>query len=121
MAWPSPLRYRFIPRCSAIPAFSRRRGPSGCSSDLTGNGDKAALIAETLVVLPDAPSDLELRIDDGPPVWRSNGAVRLEPGTDLSLDGFNQNGQRLVDLTAALAALTGNPVAPVGQDAFAWS
>lgn len=79
---------------------------------LSGNGDKAALIAETLLVLPDAPSDLELRIDDGPPVWRNSGAVRLEPGTDLSPDGFNQNGERLVDLTAALAALTGNPVAP---------
>ena len=79
---------------------------------LTGNGDKAALVAETLVVLPDAPSDLELRIDGGPPVWRSNGPVRLEPGADLSPDGFNQNGERLVDLTAALAALTGNPEAP---------
>lgn len=77
--------------------------------NLSGDGNKAALIADTLLVLPDAPSDLELRIDDGPPVWRQNGAVRLQPGTELRSDGFNQNGQRVVDLTAALAALTGDP------------
>ena len=82
---------------------------------MTGNGDKAALVAETLVVLPDAPSDLELRIDGGPPVWRSNGPVRLEPGADLSPDGFNQNGERRVVLTGALAALTGNPEAPAAR------
>lgn len=76
---------------------------------LGGTGDKAALISQTLLVLPDAPADLELRINDGPPVWRQTGTVRLAPGTDLTSDGFNQNGQRVVDLTAAVAALTGDP------------
>ena len=38
-----------------------------------------------------------------------------EPGTELSLDGFNQNGERVVDLTGAPAALTGNPEAPAAR------
>jgi hypothetical protein len=76
---------------------------------LGGSGDKAVLIAQTMLVLPDAPSDLELRIDDGPPAWRQAGAIRLEPRASLTANGFNQDGQRLVDLTAALAALTGDP------------
>lgn len=77
---------------------------------LNGNGDAAELIAGLLLVLPDAPSDLELRIDGGPPVWRHPGAVRLEPGTALGFEGFNEDGQRLVDLAAAFGALTGDPL-----------
>lgn len=58
---------------------------------------------------PDAPSDLELRIDNGPPVWQAPGPAQAGIG------GWNDQSERTVDLAAAVAPLLGDPTndAPV--------
>lgn len=78
------------------------------SLSLAGNGDNAALLAETLLAMPDAPSDLELRLDDGPLIWRHPGPVRLEGTREITADRFNQDGERLVDIAGPLAARLGD-------------
>lgn len=79
------------------------------SLSLSGAGDNAALLADTLLAMPDAPSDLELRLDDGPLIWRHPGPVRLEGTNEVTADRFNQNGERLVDIAVPLAARLGDP------------
>lgn len=55
-------------------------------------------LAEGLAVfLPEPPSDLEIRIDGGPPVWTQLGPVHAP--------------EQVVDLGPQLAALTGDPTA----------
>jgi hypothetical protein len=61
------------------------------------------------VSLPDAPADLELTIDGAAPVWTHRGPALPTDFVQPSLVRFDENGARLVDLTAALAALTGDP------------
>jgi hypothetical protein len=78
---------------------------------LQGTGDVSELLGATSLVLPDSPSDLELRIDAGPPVWRHPGPAQPATATALSLDDWNNAGRRLVDVTDALAALVGDPLA----------
>jgi hypothetical protein len=53
------------------------------------------LAAEMAVLLPELPSDLEIRIDDGAPIWR-------QPGPAQALE-------QTVDLAPHLAALMGDP------------
>jgi hypothetical protein len=67
------------------------------------------------VILPEAPADLELRIDGSPPVWTHPGPVRPGIGeipTDLDWD---KQGRRIVHLADAVAPLAGIPVVP-GED-----
>jgi len=71
--------------------------------------------AETLgqqlgVILPEPTADLEIKINGGAPVWKSPGPAL--PGTETALveEHFNKNGERLVKLGDALAALTGDPL-----------
>jgi hypothetical protein len=69
--------------------------------DLADLGSHDLAAAE--VALADVPSDLELRIEGGPVVWSHPGPVR--PGNG----GWANNGTILVDLTAAVASLAGDP------------
>lgn len=68
--------------------------------------------------LTDSPSGLELQIDGGPPVWAHPAAVRKGSDSALSEGAWNDQGRRLVDITAALQALTGDPLAPDTQVTF---
>ena len=52
---------------------------------------------------PDLPSDLDIRINGGAPAWTAPGVA--QPNTR----GWDENTQQDVDLTSALAALTGDP------------
>jgi hypothetical protein len=77
--------------------------------EVVGNGSKDELSSQMAVVLPEAPSDLEIRIDGGAPVVSFPGPA--QPGTDseLSARNWNRNGERIVDLADALSKLTGDP------------
>lgn len=79
--------------------------------DLIGRGGDAAIGASLLVQLPDPPADLDLRINDGPPVWRSPGVVAAgSPGWSAVADDPVLQ-QQQVDIAAALSALVGDPAA----------
>ncbi len=69
---------------------------------MTGVGSRT-VEDELWVALPDPPSDLELRIDGGAPVWRFPGPVRAGTG------GWTADAKQTVDISAALAALAGDP------------
>ena len=64
------------------------------------------------VFLPGPPADLVLSIGDEPPLARFPG--RVEPGTatEIGSDDWNADGERLVDITEALAGRLGNPLDP---------
>lgn len=78
--------------------------------EVTGTKTGAELWTNMGVVLPEAPTDLEIRIDGGPPVATFPGPA--QPGSDnlLTDKGWNQNGYSIVHLADALAALTGDPM-----------
>lgn len=62
--------------------------------------------------IPDLPTDLELRINDGPVVWSHPGPARPGPDRDSpSADAWDQNGTRLVPLADALNTLLADPLA----------
>ena len=67
--------------------------------------------ADLELELPELPTDLALRINDGAPVWTHPGAAQANNSEALSYDSFNKNGQRLVSLTDALNALLADPLA----------
>ncbi len=69
------------------------------------------LETQALVVLPEAPADLELRIDGAAPAWTHPGPVI--PGAETApTDGaWTSDGKRIVHLGPALAALVGDPLA----------
>ncbi len=70
--------------------------------EVSGTESLAEVLENLWVELPDPPSDLSIRIGDGPPVWSSPGPVR--PG-----QGKWNDGEQTVELGPALAALTGDP------------
>lgn len=79
--------------------------------DLLGNvaiGDVQTLLA---VQLPDVPSDLELRIDGGLPVWSAPGPVVAGAGGWSQPDATTGLLSQTVDLSAALTALLADPSA----------
>ena len=69
--------------------------------------DAGPLIEELSVALPDAPGDLELRINGGAPAWLHPGPVPPAQGTTPSEDAWNADAERIVPLADALGALTG--------------
>jgi hypothetical protein len=73
--------------------------------------DAGPLIEELSVALPDAPGDLELRINGGAPAWLHPGPVPPAQGTTPSEDAWNADAERIVPLADALGALTGDPTA----------
>lgn len=71
--------------------------------------DLDALAEDMAVVLPEPPSDLELRIDNGAPAWVHPGPAQEGTDEELADDAWNRDGERIVHLGPALAALTGDP------------
>jgi hypothetical protein len=72
----------------------------------TAAGD---LWTDMAVVLPEAPTDLEIRIDGGAPVATFPGPAQPVPDSTLSENGWDKNGKRIVHLADAFAKLTGDP------------
>jgi hypothetical protein len=69
-------------------------------------------LAQMRLRLPEPPSGLAISIDGAPPVWTHPEPVqpRGNVGTPDE-DGWDKDSKRIVPLTAALAALTGDPLA----------
>lgn len=70
-----------------------------------------ALMEALSVVLPDSPRDLTVTVNGGAPVVALAGPAVRGEGSALTAADWNRDGKRLVDLTAAVAALTGDPLA----------
>jgi hypothetical protein len=68
---------------------------------LTTEVDLATIGNRVFLEFPDLPSDLDLRIDNGPPVFVSPGAAQP------NARGWDADSKQTIDLTAALSALTG--------------
>jgi len=77
--------------------------------EATGSKSGDELAAQMAVVLPEAPSDLEIRIDGGAPVVTLSGPAQPGLGTALSDTAWNRDGERIVHLAEALGKLTGDP------------
>ncbi len=79
---------------------------------LLSRGLTSTELADVRLRLPEPPSGLEIRIDDAAPVWTHPEPVqpRAEITTPVAA-AWDQASQRIVDLTAALAALAGDPLA----------
>lgn len=76
-------------------------------------------ISEVRLRLPEPPSGLELRIDDGPPVWSHPEPVQPRANVETpDADGWDKDSKRIVDLRSALAALAGDPLAADDPVAF---
>lgn len=78
---------------------------------LSAAANATTIGADLELELPELPSDLALRINDGAPVWTHNGPAQANNSDALSLDSFNKRGERLVSLTDALNALLADPLA----------
>lgn len=78
---------------------------------LIGTMDLDELAAEDAfaVLLPEPPSGLELRLEGGAPAWSHPAPPQLTDAAELSATAWNRDGRRLVDVAAALAAVTGDP------------
>jgi hypothetical protein len=64
------------------------------------------------LAIPDLPADLELRINDGPPVWSNPGPAQPGPSlTPLSTEVWSKDATRLVPLADALNTLLADPLA----------
>lgn len=62
------------------------------------------------LMLPDAPRDLTLKVDGGAPVWSLPGPAVKGAGSELTVDAWNEDNARLVDLTDILATRLGDPL-----------
>ena len=60
--------------------------------------------------LPELPSDLEIRINGGAPVWSNPGPVQPTNDAALSTTAWNRDAERIVPLADALNALLGDPL-----------
>lgn len=69
---------------------------------LSGTWEEAFIRDNMSILLPEPPSDLEIRINSGSPVWSYPGPIPMDG------NGWTA-GKRPVDLTDALASLTGRP------------
>ena len=77
---------------------------------MSGSATTDALATDMVLVLPESPAGIELRIDNGAPVFSQTAAVDNSGASELSTETWNRDSQRVVDLGAALAALTGDPL-----------
>jgi hypothetical protein len=81
---------------------------------LTGNLTEESVAAALAVQLPDIPADFTIKINDGPPVWTSNGpAPELSSGEQSGPWSFSSKGfvQATVELGPALTKLAADPSA----------
>ncbi|BDI04715.1 hypothetical protein [Sphaerotilus microaerophilus] len=78
-----------------------------------------AQLDQVLLHLPEPPSGLAIAIDGAPPVWTHPDPVQPRPDVSQPDEaGWDQDSRRIVDLSAALAALTGDPLADDGSTTF---
>ena len=77
--------------------------------EVTGTPADGELWSSMGVVLPEAPTDLEIRIDGGAPVASFPGPAQPGPDGTLTDQGWNNEGERIVHLGDAFAKLTGDP------------
>jgi hypothetical protein len=76
-------------------------------------------LAQVSLHLPEPPSGLAIAIDGAPPVWTHPDPVQPRQGVNQPDEaGWDQDSRRIVDLSAALAALTGDPLADEGSTTF---
>ena len=115
---------------SPIPAYSRAAAGATASAVfpelrterlrvLLSRKLTEAELANVRLRLPEPPSGLEIRIDDAQPVWSHPEPV--QPRANVSAPdaaGWDTNSRRIVDLTAGLAALTGDPLAAEADVTF---
>ena len=78
--------------------------------EVTPNTQTDTLANGLILVLPESPSGIELRIDGAAPVFSQVSAVDPGNSSVLSTQGWNELGERVVDIAPALAALTGDPL-----------
>ncbi len=69
---------------------------------VSGNPDTQSLASGTVLVMPDFPAGIEVRIDNGNPVFAQASAVA--PGSG----NWSADSKLVLDLAPALSALTGN-------------
>ncbi len=75
-----------------------------------GTESAGRLGSEMTVILPEAPADLELRIDGGAPAFKHPGPAQSGSAEPPPSDHeWNKKGERIVHLADALAKLTGDP------------
>jgi len=78
-----------------------------------------AQLAEVFLHLPEPPSGLALSIDGAAPVWTHPEPVQPRAGVAApDAAGWDKESRRIVDLTAAFAALAGDPLAGDGPVTF---
>lgn len=77
---------------------------------VTGNPSTQSLGTDTVIVLPESPAGIEVRVDGGAPAFSQTAAVDPTTNTALSATEWNSASQRIADLGPTLAALTGNPL-----------
>jgi hypothetical protein len=68
-------------------------------------------LAKVRLRLPEPPSGLEIRIDDSPPVWSHPQPVQPTNADSLDDRNWNKSSKRLINLSSAVAALAGDPLA----------
>ena len=68
-------------------------------------------LAKVRLRLPEPPSGLEIRFGDAPPVWSHPEPVQPTNADSLDDRSWNKSSRRLIDLTGAVAALAGDPLA----------
>ena len=77
---------------------------------VSGGATTDTIANEMVLVLPESPAGIELRIDGAAPVFSQPSAVEPGNATDLSTQSWNSESKRVVDLGPALSALTGDPL-----------
>jgi hypothetical protein len=77
---------------------------------VSGSPTTETLATQMILVLPESPSGVEVRIDGAAPLFSQASAVDPGSSTALSSESWNSESQRIVDLGPALAVLTGNPL-----------
>jgi hypothetical protein len=78
--------------------------------EMSGGPTTDAIANGMVLVLPESPAGIDLRIDGGPPVFSQPSAVEPGNSADLSAQSWSSESTRVVDLGPALAALTGDPL-----------
>jgi hypothetical protein len=104
---------KFSDSFSVDPAQRVTRLPSEVRTErieviASGSVDAARLATEMFFLMPDLPSGLELRIDDGPPVFTHPAPVQPGTETQLSDNEWNSEARRVVHLAGTFAKLTGD-------------
>lgn len=95
---------------SPVAKFSSEVRTERLLVEISGKLDAATLGTDVTLVLPDPPSDLEIRINGGAPVWTSPGPVQRTDAVAVTADRWNKDFKRRVPLADALNALLADPL-----------